>query len=258
MLKPAMVVMVFAGLILSACGKPIVKHEPKAGRNVGQYKVLGWDAWDRLGERAVNRMIADLSMAPELEVTVIEPDPEAGLEGSVLSSRPFYVQPGPVDMPFSRAFKRILEEHILAKGLPVVTSPEDAIVVNYQVQSFLYDEDGFRLPANANTIVGIATAVGIEEYGSWNLLSSVAAGFAAAALVQPLLDYGAVTDAEMVMTLAVAHGPGILHQRTEAVYVRPEELPLYMTSQIAERPIRATTAASGDTLPVRTIAIVTQ
>ena len=53
------------------------------------------------------------------------------------------------------------------------------------------------------------------------------------------MDYGAVTDAEVVVTTSILYGDAILYQNSEAVYIKPEDLPLYMTRNpgvVAPRP----------------------
>ena len=262
MLKPAVILLAIASFTLSACGKPWVKRDQEPQTTHSQYKVLTWNDWNLLGQRSSTRIVSDLSAMPDFGVSpVIEAASSGGKEktsSSYSSPKPFYVQPGPFDMPFSRAFKRILENELLAKGVPVVSSPKDAIIVNYQVQSFFYDDKGYRLPASPESVFGLATAIGIREYGTWGSLSTIGAGLVATELVRGLIDYGAVTDAELVLTTSVAHGAELVHQKSEVLYIRPEELSLYMTSLPADRPTRATLTGPEEKLPVQTIAIVTQ
>ena len=264
MLKPAVIMLALASLALSACAKPWVARDQATGTEHSQYKVLTWNDWNLLGERVADRIASDLAAVPDFQVASLnDPDDVTSDTGGVsvpgyVSSRPFYIQPGPVDMPFSRAFKRILETRLLEQGVPVVTSPKGAIIVNYQVQSFFYDDEGMRLPASPYSIFGIATAIGITEYGNWGRLSTLGAGIGAAALLQELVSNGAVTNAEMVLTTAVVHGDELLHQKFEVLYIRPEELSLYMTSTPADRPIRSTGTTADQQLEVRPIAIVTQ
>ncbi len=264
MLKPAVIILALASIVLSACGKPLVRRDQQPQTTHSQYKVLTWNDWDLLGDRAATRIVRDLSVTPDFDVAAVVdvapplPDGEKEEPSSYRSSKPFYVQPGPVDMPFSRAFKRILEDKLLAKGVPVVTSPKGAIVINYQVQSFFYDDKGYRLPASPESVFGIATAIGIREYGNWSTLSTIGAGLAVMEVVQGLIDFGAVTDAEMVLTTSVAHGAELLHQKLEVLYIRPEELSLYMTSFPADRPIRTTATGQEKKLPIQSIAVVTQ
>ncbi len=264
MLKPAVIILALASIALSACGKPLVKRDQQPQTTHSQYKALTWNDWGLLGDRAATRVVRDLAATPDFDVApvldVSPPSADGKKEAPVSygSSKPFYVQPGPVDMPFSRAFKRILEDKLLAKGVPVVTSPKGAIIVNYQVQSFFYDDEGYRLPASPESVFGLATSIGIKEYGNWGSLTTIGAGLAVMELVQGLIDFGAVTDAEMVLTTSVAHGAELLHQKSEVLYIRPEELSLYMTRFPADRPIRTTATGEEKKLPVRSIAIVTQ
>ncbi|MEH6632886.1 MAG: hypothetical protein V7776_18870 [Halopseudomonas aestusnigri] len=264
MLKPAVVILALASIALSACGKPLVKRDQQPQTTHSQYKVLTWNDWGLLGDRAAARVVRDLAATPDFDVAPVldvSPPSDDGKKKAPISygsSKPFYVQPGPVDMPFSRAFKRILEDRLLAKGVPVVTSPKGAIIVNYQVQSFFYDDEGYRLPASPESVFGLATAIGIKEYGNWGSVTTIGAGLLVTELVQGLIDFGAVTDAEMVLTTSVAHGAELIHQKSEVLYIRPEELSLYMTRFPADRPIRTTATGEEKKLPVRSIAIVTQ
>ncbi|WP_085900554.1 hypothetical protein [Kiloniella majae] len=262
MLKPAVILLAVASFTLSACGKPWVKRDQQPQTTHSQYKVLTWNDWNLLGQRSSARIVSDLAAMPDFGVSpVVEAsstDSKTKEIVSYSSPKPFYVQPGPFDMPFSRAFKRILENELLATGVPVVSSPKGAIIVNYQVQSFFYDDEGYRLPASPESVFGLATAIGIKEYGNWGTLSTIGAGLVATELVRGLIDFGAVTDAEMVLTTSIAHGAELVHQKSEVLYVRPEELSLYMTSLPADRPVRATATGTEEKLPVQTIAIVTQ
>ncbi|WP_421780817.1 hypothetical protein [Kiloniella litopenaei] len=261
MLKPAVILLAIASFTLSACGKPWVKRDQEPQTTHSQYKVLTWNDWNLLGKRSTTRIVTDLSEMPDFGVSPVLEVSSDGKENAITSyssPKPFYVQPGPFDMPFSRAFKRILENELLAKGVPVVSSPKDAIIVNYQVQSFFYDDKGYRLPASPESVFGLATAIGIKEYGNWGSLSTIGAGLVVTELVRGLIDFGAVTDAEMVLTTSIAHGAELVHQKSEVLYIRPEELSLYMTSLPADRPTRATATGPVEKLPVQTIAIVTQ
>jgi hypothetical protein len=218
---------IFAMAVLAGCAQPTVKHFPE-GTQLSQYKVMNWQHWDRLGDRVVRDMVTSLRSVPELDAASGAIEDEL-YQRSLLGGRPFYVQSLAPDMPFSTSFKSILQQNLLDHNMAVSATPEQSIVVNYNVQPFFYDERSQKYPATSSVLWAVAAGVGLSAFNGVPDQAAIIGGFAAGPIITSLIDFGAVTDAEVVLTTSILYGDAVLYQNSEAVYIKPADLPLYMT-----------------------------
>ncbi len=96
----------------AGCQAPLVAlHGPSF-----QPKVEYVNDWNGLADKVATRFASTLHMEP-----------------------PFvYVVPGPADMAFAPAFRTQLEKALMDRGYPIVDKPDGAVVLNFDVQTFLY------------------------------------------------------------------------------------------------------------------------
>jgi hypothetical protein len=173
---------------------------------------------------------------------------------STLHAQPpkVFVAPGPVDMPFAAIYRKYLEQALMKRGYPVVETSWDAVVVNYDVQTFLYGKDNRKHLADYATLWTTAGAIGT----GLRHISSVDTGLAVGLVGGPVYDFlssmNDTTNAEVTVTTTVTDGTHIHYLNTEAIYVQPSDLPFYWT-RLPPMPPQALpeSALSTVSLPVR-------
>ncbi|WP_282607143.1 hypothetical protein [Pelagibius sp. Alg239-R121] len=250
------IIAIFALAFLAGCAQPTVKHFPE-GKQLSQYKVMTWQHWDQLGDRVVQDMVASLQSVPELDAASGAIEDEL-YQRSLLGGRPFYVQGLASDMPFSSAFKGILQQNLLDHNMAVSSSPEQSIVVNYRVQPFFYDERSQKYPATSTVLWSVAAGLGLSAFDAVPLEAAIVGGFAAGPIITSLIDYGAVTDAEVVVTTSILYGDAVLYQNSEAVYIKPADLPLYMTQHPGLAAPRPTEPRITERMQVQRVPVVSE
>ncbi len=250
------IIAIFAMAFLAGCAQPTVKHFPE-GKQLSQFKVMTWQHWDQLGDRVVTDMIASLQSVPELDAASGAIEDEL-YQRSLLGGRPFYVQGIAADMPFSTAFKGILQQNLLNKNMAVSSSSEQSIVVNYRVQPFYYDDRGHKFPVTSTALWSVAAGLGLGAFDAVPTDAAIAGGFAAGQIITALIDFGAVTDAEVVVTTSILYGDAVLYQNTEALYIKPEDLPLYMSQNPGVNALRPTEPRITERMQVQRVPVVSE
>lgn len=141
-----------------------------------------------------------------------------------------YVAPGPADMPFAAAYRNLLEQDLLRRQLRVQETAVGAVVLRFQVQTFLYrDGDQKLFPVDYATLWTTLAAIGIQLRHVASLDTGAAIGLGAGPVVDVLASMADTTNAEAVLTLTVSDGTQLYYRDSETLYVRPEELPFYWT-----------------------------
>ncbi len=247
---------IFVLAFLAGCAQPTVKHFPE-GKQLSQYKVMTWQHWDQLGDRVVKDMIASLQSVPELDAASGAIEDEL-YQRSLLGGRPFYVQGLASDMPFSTAFKGILQQNLLDHNMAVSSTADQSIVVNYRVQPFYYDARSHKFPATSTALWSVASGLGLAAFDAVPWEAAVAGGFVGGQVIASLIDFGAVTDAEVVVTTSILYGDAVLYQNSEAVYIKPEDLPLYMTQHPGLAAPRPTEPRITERMQVRAVPVVSE
>ncbi|MGA0601305.1 hypothetical protein ACO2Q3_11445 [Caulobacter sp. KR2-114] len=140
-----------------------------------------------------------------------------------------YVAPGPADMPFATIYRKNLEQAFVRRGYPVVESAWDAVVVNYDVQTFLYGQSNKKQLVDYWSLWTTAGAAGTQL----RHISSVDTGVFAGLVTGPVLDFLAsvndTTEAEVAVTTTVTDSRHLHYVNTEAFYVQPTDLVFYLT-----------------------------
>jgi hypothetical protein len=141
-----------------------------------------------------------------------------------------YVAPGPADMPFAVAFRKLLEQDLLQRHFPVKESAAGALVVHFDTQTFLYRNDGPKLPVGYNTIWTTAYALGVQLRHVASLDTGAAIVAGAGPVLDALAEMMDTTNAEVLVTLTVEDDEGLYYRDTRTLYINPTELPFYWTS----------------------------
>jgi hypothetical protein len=100
-----------------------------------------------------------------------------------------FVAPGPADMPFAITYKSDLEMALIHRGFSIAQSAPGAVVLSFEVQTFLYGRDTPYPPRFANTL--------------------------------------SPTRAEALVTLTVSDGAHLLYSDSQPFYVRPADIVFY-------------------------------
>ena len=211
-------------LITIGCtSKPLVTLEYQGT----QRKIMGATHWDRLADRVVTNLLCSSAKPDQCGQTQsTEPSNQPLPNG-----RPLYIDSAAPDMVFSDTFRMYLRKSLLERGFSVSKSRENADVLSFRVQRFLYaPETGFRFPFSEATFWTSLTAVGWAVRHSGISKSQAIGGLLVAG---PILDFlnemGKTTNAEVVITAFVENDRTIPFIYTEEFYVRPGDLHLYWT-----------------------------
>lgn len=199
----------FVSILLVGCAAPLVSINPVTS----QYKAEHVQDWKALAERGV----------AEFRKTQLTESP------------PIYVAPGPADMPFATTYKNYVEAALKRQGFEVVRSSSEGMALNFSVQTYLYGAEKRKYPfeyASAwSTIYAIGTQITNAGHDERGFMSAIGGP-----LVDVLGRLTSSTRGEVVLTLSVVdeHRTRFLHN--EAFYVRPSDLPLYMTEAAPSAP----------------------
>ena len=160
-----------------------------------------------------------------------------------------YVAPGPGDMPFAGAFKNDLEQALMGQGFAISRTALNAEVVNFEVQPFLYGADNQKHLVDYWSFWTTWANIGWQiSQGS----HSRGTAFAEAGVIGPILDVldsmDQATPAEVTLTLSVVDANRVYYLDTRNFYVRPADLPFYMTRVPKMAPQMMTADTAG--LPV--------
>jgi len=192
-----------SALALTACEAPLVRPEAPGFQSKAQHV----SDWNELAERTVARFSDTLG----------------GNAPSV------FVAPGPADMPFAAAYRALLEQELLERHFRVQETAQGAVVLRFDVQTFLYGNHDEKLPADYASFWTTAAALGAQL----RHVSRLDTGAGIAGAVGPVLDVLAslydTTKAEAFVTTTVSDGSRLFYRDTETLYVHPTELPFYWT-----------------------------
>ena len=210
--KSKILILATAAATLAGCTAPLsIPHTPKFQSQMGYYS--DW--------RTVAHSVADNFV-----------------DNVLTGGAPVFVQPGPADMPFAAAFTTQLENELLQRGAMVSRTPNNAIVLEYDVQTFWYRHGQAKSPVEYASFWTTAYAIGlqIDTINSIHVDTETAAALA----IGPILDLlNAVfdsTDAEVAITTTARQYDRLLFQDTDVVYITPTELPYYWTQIPDARP----------------------
>jgi hypothetical protein len=130
-------------------------------------------------------------------------------------NQPVFVSPGPSDMPFAISYRKYLEKELLERGVPVRESAAGAMVLSFDVQTFIHRGDHNKTPLDYllfyNPIDG---SFAFDGFGKPDPSS-------------PTL----FNDAkfEVVLTLTVMNGVNVAHRDMRRFYVGSNDLAFYWT-----------------------------
>ncbi|MGB8366432.1 MAG: hypothetical protein ACLQUZ_04820 [Rhizomicrobium sp.] len=188
-------------LALAACSAPLVTPDPPTF----QHKAAHVNDWHGLADRTAEHFATSLN-----------------------GNRPtVFVAPGPADTPFATAYRTLLEQELIQRNFPVAETASGAIVLRFDVQTFLHGNNDSKLPVRPDTIVTTALALGLELRHVAGL--DTGAGIAAGA--GPVLDILETmydtTNAEVLLTVTESDGTRLRDIYSETVYIHPSELRFY-------------------------------
>jgi hypothetical protein len=148
-----------------------------------------------------------------------------------------YVAMGPSDMQFAAIYRRYLEQALIKRGYSVVESSADAVVLNSEVQTFLYgDNGGDKKLFDYHTFWTSLADVG---YGI-STINTVDGGLWTVGVAGPAFDFldslNRTTQAEVTVTTSVSDASRLYYTDTESFYVKPSDLPFYWTAQRPDSP----------------------
>jgi len=188
---------------VSGCAGPLVRPDPVTF----QSKVGHVTDWQALADRSVARFAAPLHTEPPA----------------------VYVAPGAADMPFAATYRKFVEMALMKRGYPVVESATDAVVLNFDVQTFLYGDGNQKYPIEYASFWTTLGAIGTQLRHISSIDTGVAVGGAAGPILDLLASLNDTTRAEVLVTLTVADGSRLHYLDSETIYVQPSDLPFYWT-----------------------------
>jgi len=205
-------------LAAGGCAAPLVTPRPPTF----QEKVEYVSDWSALAGRTARRIASTLHASP----------PKV------------FVAPGPVDMPFAVAYRKLLEQALLEQGYPVVENSTDAMVVSFDAQTFLYGQYDRRYPCGYATCLTTAYAIGtqLRHVSSIDTGAAIVAG--AGPIVDLLYSLNDTTQAEVLLTITVADATHLHYRDTESFYVQPSDLRFYWTA-LPDSPPQSMASDSG-------------
>ena len=139
---------------------------------------------------------------------------------------------GPSDMQFAAIYRRYLEQALMKHGYSVVETSADAVVLNTEVQTFVYgnNSDDKQL-FDYNTFWTSLADVG---YGI-STINTVDGALWTVGVAGPAFDVldamNRTTNAEVTVTTSVSDASRLYYTDTESFYVKPTDLPFYWTAQ---------------------------
>jgi hypothetical protein len=194
---------VASALALTACEAPLVMPQAPSFQSKAQHV----SDWDELAKRTAVRVSDRLGDNPPA----------------------VFVAPGPADMPFASTYRTLLEQELLESHFRVQETAQGAVVLRFDVQTFLYGNHDEKLPTDYASFWTTASALGVQL----RQVSRLDTGAGIASATGPILDVLAslydTTKAEAFVTITVSDGAELFYRDTETLYVHPTELPFYWT-----------------------------
>jgi len=141
-----------------------------------------------------------------------------------------YVAPGPADMPFAVAFRKLLEEDLLQRHFLVREKAAGALVIHFDAQTFLYRNNSHKFPVEYGTFWTTAYALGLQLRNVASLDTSAAIAAGTGPVFDALAEMTDTTNAEVLVTLTIADDKGLYYRDSRTLYIYPTELPFYWTS----------------------------
>jgi hypothetical protein len=165
--------------LLAGCAAPMVTPDgPSMQSKMGYVK-----DWDELAQRTAAHFVSQCQC----------------------DKRVVFVAPGPSDMPFATAYRKLLEDKLLKQGVSVSENSLPAsVVLTFQVQAFLYGKDNMPLP-----VIWWPVAGAFDEIAS----------------------IYETTPAEVLLTVSVSDGTYLRYRDAREFYVHPADLAFYTVPQ---------------------------
>ncbi len=213
-MKSIATVAVILAVGVSGCAGPLVRPNPVTFES----KIGHVTDWQALADRSVDRFAATLHAAP----------PNV------------YVAPGAADMPFATTYRKFVEMALMKRGYPVVETATEAVVLNFDVQTFLYGNGNQKYPVQYATFWTTVGAIGTQLRDVSSVDTGTAMGLAAGPIIDLLASLNETTKAEVLLTVTVSDGTRLHYLDSEAVYVQPSDLPFYWSQlpQATPQPMR--------------------
>ena len=191
-------------LVLVGCAEPLVTPKPPTFQSKADHV----SDWADLADKAAEHLASTLDgNKPEV-----------------------YVAPGPADMPFAVAFRKLLEQDLLLRHFPVKESAAGALVVRFDTQTFLYRNNSHKFPVEYASFWTTVSALGLQLRNVAGLDTGAAIAAGAGPVLDALAEMTDTTNAEVLVTLTVADDKGLYYRDTRTLYIYPTELPFYWTS----------------------------
>ena len=235
---------------LSACSQPGVELRAPSS----QYKVDTAAGWKHLGTITANKVVLGLLDVEEIDPMAHERSLDTQTPVPPLGAREYYIHAQNTGAPFTKTFTPFLTEAIQNNGRSVKTEPQNAVIINYDAQTYYYGGNGYaRRPINYATLTTTAVALGVLTANySWPTGAVVATAAVAGPIIDALIAQGEITNAEVVLTVSVVSDGRILYQSSEIFYVNPADLPFYWSEYRATPPLE-THYFGQDKIKTRTI-----
>lgn len=206
--------------ILVGCNQPAVTLKPPAFQ-ASENTVRDWND---VAHRISSEM-AGLGLVPAYPTELAQP-------ANVPPARPVFVQSQAVDSAFVRHIADELEADILRRGGTIVRSPDNATVVNLDV-NFIQWGPRDKPPGPLGTTLGVLAVPGIvinasQPMSTWT--AADAASFAAlgyGVLLDTLVALYPTMNAEAVWQATIVTNDRVVMKLQEPVYIRSHDIPLY-------------------------------
>jgi hypothetical protein len=195
------IILGISAALLNACASPLAVPKPPSF----QEKVTHSADWSALAGRTASHFVRSVGLLPSA----------------------VYVAPGPSDMPFASAFRNLLEQELLERGVRVQETATGATVLRFEVQPYWYMNERQKLLGDYASFWTTAAALGAQARN----ITSVDTALAVAGGTGPVLDIlwsmFDTTNAEVTLTVTVFDGQRLTYRNGNTFYIRPTELPFY-------------------------------
>jgi hypothetical protein len=218
-------ILIAAGLLLTACSSPLSMPKPPSFQD----KVTHSADWSALASRTASHFVGSASSLPSA----------------------VYVAPGPADMPFASAFRNLLEQKLLERGVRVQETAVGATVLRFEVQPYWFKNERQKLLGDYASFWTTATALGAQARNITSVDTAVAVAGGAGPVLDVLRSMFDTTNAEVSLTVTVFDGTRLAYRDSDTFYIRPTELPFYWSQVSGVIPQAKSIVPQEVALPVR-------
>lgn len=205
-MKSRAMILAVSALVLASCAAPLAVPKPPSFQDKATHNA----DWSALANRTASHFV-DSAASPPPAV---------------------YIAPGPSDMRFATAFRNLLEQKLMERGVRVQETASGATVLRFSVQPYWYKNEHQKLLGDYASFWTTAAALGAQARN----ISSVDTALAVAGGAGPILDILRAafdtTNAEVTLTVTVFDGTRLAYRDSETFYVRPTELPFYWSQML--------------------------